>query len=133
MLVASDFFRMSKAEARRSAFLLQTGMLMWGTVERIAPYGAFIDIDGLTALLHISQISMERLDSPDQVFTVGDRVRAMVLRVDPERGRMSLNTKRLEQTAGDMVRDPSLVYENAEAAAAEFMQQSLSGGEARSD
>jgi len=110
----------------------KTGMLVWGTVERIAPYGAFVDVDGLTALLHISQISVERLDSPDQVFTVGDRVRAMVLRVDPERGRLSLNTKRLEQTAGDMLRDPSLVYENAEAAAAKFMQEN-SGGEAPSE
>ena len=94
---------------------------MRGTVERIELYGAFIDIDGFSALLHISEISEARLvPGPEQVFTVGDQVTAMVRGAEPERGRVSLSTKMLERNAGDMVRDPRLVYENAEAAASEF-------------
>ena len=116
---------------RQPAFHVQTGMLVWGTVEHIVAYGAFIDIgDGVTALLYIDQISNERVTSQalQQLFAVGDRVRAMVRKVDPQKRRVDLSTKELERHAGDMLRDPSSVYENAEAAAALFFQRD-SGGE----
>ncbi|KAH7442575.1 hypothetical protein KP509_03G095100 [Ceratopteris richardii] len=82
-----------------------------GVVHTIKPYGAFIDMKGVYGLLHISQISHERITSVENVFRSGDKLKVMILSQDKERGRISLSTKELEPTPGDMLRNSSLVYE----------------------
>lgn len=102
---------------------VKPGDVLVGVVQSVKPYGAFVDIGGIIGLLHISQITNERLTTVDQVLQVGDKLKVMVLSADPERGRVTLSTKKLEKNPGDMIKDPQLVFENAEAMAAVFKER----------
>ena len=59
---------------------------------------------GIDGLLHISQISQAFVNNVSNVFAVGDELRCVVIKLDPDDGSVSLSTKRLEQRAGDMLR-----------------------------
>ncbi len=75
---------------------LQVGIVTTGTVEKIAPYGAFIQIgDGLTGLLHISQICDRRIKSPSEVIKEGETVTVKILAVKD--GKISLSMKAVEE------------------------------------
>ncbi|EFJ25818.1 hypothetical protein SELMODRAFT_271018 [Selaginella moellendorffii] len=111
-----------KALAENQA-TLGIGSVVVGTVQTIKPYGAFIDLGGLTGLLHVSQISHDRITTVENVLSPGDKLKVMVLSHDKDRGRISLSTKKLEPTPGDMLRNPSLVYEKADEMAMTFRQR----------
>jgi small subunit ribosomal protein S1 len=112
-----------RALVERKMNKLEVGEVVVGTVRGIKPYGAFIDIGGVSGLLHISEISHEHVDTPHSVFNVNDEVKVMIIDLDAERGRISLSTKQLEPNPGDMLRDPKLVYEKAEEMAAKYREQ----------
>jgi small subunit ribosomal protein S1 len=103
---------------------LEVGSVIKGKVVAVKDYGAFVDL-GLefNALLHVSQISYNRLFNVDQVLSVGDEIKAMVLSYDANRGRVSLSTKKLESEPGDMLRNPAKVFENAESMASQFRER----------
>ncbi|GFR50814.1 hypothetical protein Agub_g13089 [Astrephomene gubernaculifera] len=101
--------------------IFEIGDVVAGVVQSVRPYGALIDLGGVTGLLHISQISSEHVQSPEEVFAEGDKIKVMVLSHDRKRGRVGLSTKKLEPTPGDMLRNPQLVYEKAEEMAAAFI------------
>lgn len=109
------------ADDRMGSF--KVGDVVEGTVMSVKPYGAFVDIGGASGLLHISQISHDRITNVEKVLSEGDRIKVMVLSQDRERGRVALCTKKLEPTPGDMLRDPALVYEKAEEMAALFRER----------
>lgn len=102
------------ASTSKQATDLKIGEVVVGTVQAVKPYGAFVDIGGVNGLLHISQISHDRISSVENVLSVGDELKVMVLTCDKEQGRVSLSTKLLEPSPGDMLRDPALVYEKAD-------------------
>uniref|UniRef100_A0A7N0TJR8 S1 motif domain-containing protein n=1 Tax=Kalanchoe fedtschenkoi TaxID=63787 RepID=A0A7N0TJR8_KALFE len=102
---------------------LGIGMVVTGTVQSLKPYGAFIDIGGLSGLIHVSQISHDRVTDIETVFQPGDTLKVMILSHDRERGRVSLSTKKLEPTPGDMIRNPKLVFEKAEEMAETFRRR----------
>jgi S1 RNA binding domain len=99
------------AEARLKT--LKIGQLIDGRVNKIKSYGLFVDIGGCSALLHIDNISQNSVENLEKFFQAGDWIRAMIIGVDVERGRVSLSTKDLETEAGDMLKDLLLVYTNA--------------------
>ncbi|TAG19396.1 MAG: S1 RNA-binding domain-containing protein [Oscillatoriales cyanobacterium] len=99
--------------------------------EDIKPYGAFIDIGGVSGLLHISEISHDHIDTPHSVFNVNDEVKVMIIDLDAERGRISLSTKQLEPEPGAMVKNRELVYEKAEEMAAKFREKMLAQKQAK--
>eukprot|EP00879_Flechtneria_rotunda_P015096 GHRR01015776.1.p2 GENE.GHRR01015776.1~~GHRR01015776.1.p2 ORF type:complete len:235 (+),score=92.81 GHRR01015776.1:1082-1786(+) len=100
------------------------GDVVVGVVQSVKVYGAFLDIGGGTmGLLHISQITHERLTTVEQVLQVGDKLKVMILSMDRDRGRVTLSTKKLEPTPGDMLRDPQLVFEKAEEMASAFVKR----------
>lgn len=103
---------------------LEVGSVIKGKVVAVKDYGAFVDL-GLefNALLHVSQISYNRLFNVDQVLSVGDEIKAMVLSYDANRGRVSLSTKKLEMEPGDMLRNPAKVFDNAEKMASQFRER----------
>mmetsp|Transcript_4710 Transcript_4710/g.14305 ORF Transcript_4710/g.14305 Transcript_4710/m.14305 type:complete len:397 (-) Transcript_4710:1179-2369(-) len=103
---------------------LEVGSVIKGKVVAVKDYGAFVDL-GLefNALLHVSQISYNRLFNVDQVLSVGDEIKAMVLSYDANRGRVSLSTKKLEMEPGDMLRNPAKVFDNAEQMASQFRER----------
>ncbi|KAK7412859.1 hypothetical protein VNO78_04550 [Psophocarpus tetragonolobus] len=102
---------------------LGIGSVVTGCVQSIKPYGAFIDIGGISGLLHVSQISHDRITDIATVLSPGDTLKVMILSHDRERGRVSLSTKKLEPTPGDMIRNPKLVFEKAEEMAQTFRQR----------
>ncbi|CAM6091908.1 unnamed protein product [Calypogeia fissa] len=99
------------------------GSVVIGTVQSVKPYGAFVDIGGTSGLLHISQISHDRITTVENVLQPGDKLKVMILSQDRDRGRISLSTKKLEPTPGDMLRNPALVYEKADEMAKTFRQR----------
>ncbi len=68
---------------------------MTGIVTKVVYYGAFIDVDGVSGLLHISDVAWEQPRSIGESLTVGQSLDVLVLRVDAERGRISLGSKQL--------------------------------------
>ncbi|MCM1984991.1 30S ribosomal protein S1 [Lyngbya confervoides] len=112
-----------RALVERKMNRLEVCEVVIGTVRGIKPYGAFIDIGGVSGLLHISEISHDHIDTPHSVFNVNDEVKVMIIDLDAERGRISLSTKQLEPEPGDMVKNPQTVYERAEEMAERYRQQ----------
>lgn len=104
---------------------LEVGQVVIGSVRGIKPYGAFIDIGGVSGLLHISEISHDHIDTPHSVFDVNSELKVMIIDLDAERGRISLSTKQLEPEAGDMLKNPALVFEKAEEMAQKYREKML--------
>ena len=104
---------------------LEVGQVVKGSVRGIKPYGAFIDIGGVSGLLHISEISHDHIDTPHSVFNVNDELKVMIIDLDAERGRISLSTKQLEPEPGDMLKNRELVFEKAEEMAEKYRQKLL--------
>ncbi|MGY3804627.1 30S ribosomal protein S1 [Pigmentibacter ruber] len=75
---------------------LQVGSSMIGIVKNITDYGAFIDLGGIDGLLHITDMSWGRLNSPSEVLNVGDEINVKVLSFDPSSNRVSLGLKQLQ-------------------------------------
>src|SRR5579885_1921816 len=75
--------------------VLEEGVILEGTVKNITDYGAFIDLGGIDGLLHITDMSWGRLSHPSEVLKVGDKVKVVVLKYDPERERVSLGMKQI--------------------------------------
>ncbi|WP_267384082.1 30S ribosomal protein S1 [Cyanobacterium sp. uoEpiScrs1] len=110
---------------------LEVGQVVVGSVRGIKPYGAFIDIGGVSGLLHISEISHDHIDTPHSVFGVNDSLKVMIIDLDAERGRISLSTKQLEPEPGDMLKDRDLVFEKAEEMAEKYRQKLIAEAEGK--
>ncbi len=119
-----------RALVERRMNKLEQHQVVIGRVRGIKPYGAFIDIGGVSGLLHISEISHDHIETPHSVFNVGDEIKVMVIDLDAERGRISLSTKQLEETPGEMVTDSQAVFATAEDRAERFRQRLLEEQEA---
>jgi small subunit ribosomal protein S1 len=118
-----------RALVERKMNRLEVGEVVIGTVRGIKPYGAFIDIGGVSGLLHISEISHEHIETPHTVLNVNDQMKVMIIDLDAERGRISLSTKALEPEPGDMLTDPQKVFDKAEEMAARYKQMLLEQAE----
>jgi len=75
---------------------MQPGQVVSGEIVRIADFGAFVDLGGLDGLLPISEISWERVSHPSDLLKVGDTVTTKVLKVDQEKGHISLSLKQMQ-------------------------------------
>lgn len=75
--------------------VLEEGVIMEGQVKNITEYGAFIDLGGIDGLLHITDMSWGRIQSPNDLFKVGDRIQVKILKFDRDRERISLGYKQL--------------------------------------
>ncbi|MFM9326972.1 30S ribosomal protein S1 [Paenibacillus mesotrionivorans] len=72
---------------------IKVGQELDGTVQRLTPFGAFIDIGGIDGLVHISEMAWHHVEQPSEVVKEGDKVRVHVLKVDPASERISLSIK----------------------------------------
>lgn len=96
---------------------LQVGIVTTGTVEKIAPYGAFVNIgDSLTGLVHISQICGRRIKSPNEVIKEGETVTVKIL--DVKDGKISLSMKAVEEKEDvvDDIEEAPLTFTSGEEA-----------------
>jgi small subunit ribosomal protein S1 len=82
---------------------LEVGQLVEGQVAALKPYGFFIDLGGISGLLHHSAISGAALRDLREVFQPGERVKALITELDPGRGRIALNTALLEGQPGELL------------------------------
>ena len=92
---------------------LEVGQLVEGLVASVKPYGLFIDLGGISGLLHQSAITNGSLRSIREVFDQGDRVSALITDLDPGRGRIGLNTALLEGPPGELLIDKDKVMAEA--------------------
>jgi len=99
---------------------LSRGDLVEGTVQALKPYGAFIEVGGMSGLLHISQISYDRIEDLEQVLQPGMAVKCMIIDHDKINGRIALSTKTLEPNPGDMLKDSAKVFDMAEDSAEKY-------------
>ena len=74
---------------------LKEGETVHGEVRSLTGYGAFVNIGGVDALLHIGDISWSRVNKPEDVLSVGQQIEAKVLKIDPEKQRISVGMKQL--------------------------------------
>ncbi len=113
---AANKLVMSARMAARSQMMstLALGQLIDGTVASLKPFGAFVDFDGISGLLHIKQISKNYVESLPAVLQVGQSIKAVVVALDPERNRISLSTKVLEKYPGEVIKEPDAVFADAE-------------------
>ena len=92
---------------------LEVGQLVEGQVAAVKPYGLFIDLGGISGLLHQSAITNGSLRSIREVFDEGERVQALITELDPGRGRIALNTALLEGPPGELLTEKSKVMSEA--------------------
>lgn len=105
----------AKEEHDHKVAMIVPGTVLEGTVESLQPYGAFIDLkDGLSGLVHISQICQRRIKKPSEVLKTGDKVKVKVLNTNE--GKISLSMKAVEE-------------EQAAEAVQEFDTKQFSSGE----
>jgi small subunit ribosomal protein S1 len=76
--------------------LLEEGVILEGAVKNITDYGAFVDLGGIDGLLHITDMSWGRISHPSEILTVGEKIKVVILKFDPEKERVSLGLKQLE-------------------------------------
>lgn len=93
---------------------LALGELVEGKVVKIQPYGVFVDLNGVTGLLHIKQISNQHIDSLFNLFQVGESIKVMIAEVDEVKKRISLSTKILEEYPGEIIEDKAKLMNDAE-------------------
>ena len=93
---------------------LEVGQLVEGVVASIKPYGYFIDLGGVSGLLHQSCVSGGQLRDLREVFNQGERVRALITELDAGRGRIALNTALLEGQPGEILIDKDKLQAEAE-------------------
>ncbi|TKH41827.1 30S ribosomal protein S1 [Paenibacillus sp. FSL R10-2782] len=72
---------------------LKEGQEIVGTVQRLTQFGAFVDVGGVDGLVHVSEIAWTHVDKPSDAVSEGEQVKVKVLKVDPEKGKISLSMK----------------------------------------
>jgi small subunit ribosomal protein S1 len=85
---------------------LAEGQTVSGTVRSLTDYGAFVDLGGADALLHISDMSWSRIGNPSEILTVGDAIEAKILKIDqtdPAKRRIAIGLKQLQPHPWDTV------------------------------
>ena len=82
---------------------LKEGDTISGTVRSLTDYGAFVDVGGVDALLHVSDMSWSRANKPSDVLSEGQQIEARVLKIDAEKRRISIGIKQLRQQPWDSV------------------------------
>lgn len=101
---------------RHKISMLVPGTVLEGTVESLMPYGAFVALpDGLSGLVHISQISQKRIKKPSEVLSIGDKVKVKILNTND--GKISLSIKAVEEDskADEMEELEAAAYSSKEA------------------
>jgi small subunit ribosomal protein S1 len=84
---------------------VREGDIVSGLVRSLTSYGAFVDLGGVDGLLHVSDIAWSRVNNPEEVLTVGQRLQVKVLKIDADSRRISLGLKQLQPEPWDSAAD----------------------------
>ena len=83
--------------------MLDTDKEVEGIVKNLADYGAFVDLGGIDGLLHITDISWQRVNHPSEKLSIGDKIKVKILSYDKEKMRVSLGLKQLTPSPWDKI------------------------------
>jgi small subunit ribosomal protein S1 len=116
VLSAKEILREKEEEERKARISnVQVGLVTEGTVESLMPYGAFVNLgNGLTGLVHVSQISNQRIKHPSVVLKEGQKVKVKIIAVKD--GKISLSMKALEDVAAEEIEEEVFEMPETEAA-----------------
>ena len=104
VLSRRELIEQEREDKRRSLLSgMQVGQIRTGGVKNLTDFGAFIDLDGLDGLLHITDMSWGRINHPSELLKVGDQIEVMILEVDREKERVSLGLKQKNRNPWDNV------------------------------
>lgn len=94
-------------KAAEEAFWAQAeaGQVYTGTVRTLVSYGAFVDIGGVDGMVHISELSWNRIKHPSEVVSVGDTIEVYIKALDPEKRKISLGYKKVEDNPWEVLRN----------------------------
>ena len=108
ILSAREILREKADEERKEKISnVEVGLVTEGTVESLQPYGAFISLgNGLSGLVHISQICAKRIKHPSAVLAVGDKVKVKVIAIKD--GKLSLSMKALDDVAAEEIQEETI-------------------------
>lgn len=91
-----DLLKSVKQESEEKTWeSLEKGQIVEGQIKRLTNFGAFIDIDGVDGLLHVSEISWGRIEKPSDALKVDEKIKVYILDVDKENKKLSLSVKKL--------------------------------------
>ena len=76
---------------------LEPGQVIEGDISNIVDFGAFVDLEGIDGLIHISELSWSHVNHPSEILSIGDKVRVKVLDIDRDRQRISLGLKQTQE------------------------------------
>ncbi|ELS02635.1 ribosomal protein S1 [Xenococcus sp. PCC 7305] len=107
---------LSQRNAMRAEALtrLVEGALVTGTIVNMKPYGAFVDLGGVTGLLHVKEVSGTRTDSLENILQIGQEIKVVIAQVDEYNNRLSLSTKVFEEYPGEILEKFEQVMTTAE-------------------
>src|SRR5690242_3508542 len=94
-----------KEDRERILDRLQPGQVVEGTISNIVDFGAFVDLDGIDGLIHISELSWSHVNHPSEILSIGDTVSVKVLDIDRQRQRISLGLKQTQEDPWQRVVD----------------------------
>jgi small subunit ribosomal protein S1 len=86
-----------KEDRERILDRLQPGQVVEGVISNIVDFGAFVDLDGIDGLIHISELSWSHVNHPSEILSIGDTVSVKVLDIDRQRQRISLGLKQTQE------------------------------------
>jgi small subunit ribosomal protein S1 len=84
---------------------LQPGLIVEGQISNIVDFGAFVDLNGIDGLIHISELSWSHVNHPSEILSIGDTVQVKVLDIDRDRQRISLGLKQTQEDPWQRVVD----------------------------
>jgi len=93
---------------------LQPGQVVEGAISNIVDFGAFVDLDGIDGLIHISELSWSHVNHPSEILTIGQKVPVKVLDIDRDRQRISLGLKQTQEDPWQRVVDTYSVGDELE-------------------
>ncbi|MCW3065904.1 MAG: rpsA, partial [Solirubrobacterales bacterium] len=93
---------------------LQPGLVVEGQISNIVDFGAFVDLDGIDGLIHISELSWSHVNHPSEILEIGQTVQVKVLDIDRERQRISLGLKQTQEDPWQRVVDTYRVGDELE-------------------
>ncbi|MCT7952979.1 Hsp70 family protein [Ancylothrix sp. C2] len=113
--------RLIFSEKQAVFYTLEIGQLVEGKIVTIKDFGVFVEFNGLQGLLHISKISKKRVSSVTQLFEVNQKIKVVIIGLDntPNKKKIDLSTRVLEEYPGEMLENMDKVMSEAEARLAE--------------
>ena len=100
---------------------LEMGEIRTGKVTSLREFGAFVDIGGADGLIHISEMSWNRVDDPSDLLQIGQETETMVIRLDKEANRIGLSLKRLQPNPWEAAAEKIVVGQKMEGSIARFV------------